>query len=274
MVAIKLDMEKEYNRLEWNYILETFSQFCFNKKWIGWINECITTSSFSILVNNVPSDQFYPTRGIRQGDPLSPYIFIICAELLARQLQVAIDDPKSGIGIKITRQADKISFLTFADDTMIFAKANKKSCAIIKNVIREYCNMYGQLVNFHKSAYQCSKNVTRNTREDFRSILEMKPVVILDRYLGCPLINERVNNATFKNVVEWTTNTLTTWKANSLSKAGRVTLIQATLESTPLYSMQTFILPEEEPRRIRLFNQNFFRNNNANKKSQKPSRVG
>lgn len=97
----------------------------------------------------------------------------------------------------------------FADDTMLFTKANKKSCVIIKNVIQEYYNMSGQLVNYHKSAYQCSKNINRNTREEFQSIIEMKLVVTLDKYLGCLVINERVNKMTFKNVIERTSNNLT-----------------------------------------------------------------
>lgn len=144
-------------------------------------------------------------RVIRQGDPLSPYLFIICAEVLVRELQLAVNNPKSGIGIKICRNAASIPFLTFAEDTMIFAKANKKTCAIIKNTIQEYCNMSGQMVNFNKSAYQCSKNINRSTREQFQSILEMIPVTTLDKYLGCPIISDRVKGTTFQEVVEKTT---------------------------------------------------------------------
>lgn len=128
--------------------------------------------------------------------------------------------------------------------------------------------MSRQLVNFHKSAYQCSKNVNRTTRESFESILEMKAVMLLDKYLGCPLIHERVNNTTFQNVVERTTNNLTKWKTNSLSKAGRVTLIQATLASTPMYSMQSFMLPKQNLDELDRINRNFCCNKNQQNRGE------
>lgn len=85
----------------------------------------------------------------------------------------------------------------------------------------------------------------------------MKPVVSLDKYLGCPLINDRVTSKTFHNVVEKTANNLTKWKANSLSKAERVILIQFTLASTPIYSMQTFMLPKQNLDELDRINRNF-----------------
>lgn len=193
-------------------------------------------------------------------------MFIFSTELLARQLRSAAEDNKSGIGIKIYRNAEKIPFLTFADDTMIFAKATKTIYAIIKNTIQEYCNMSGQLVNYHKSAYQYSKKIDRIKDEEFKSTLEMNYVTTLDKYLGCPIINNRVTNTTFQNVVERTSNNLSEWKANSLSKVGRVTLIKSTLASTPLYSMQSFMLSKANLEELDRTNRNFFWNKDHNTK--------
>lgn len=259
-------MEKAYDRLEWNFILEILKKFGFNDKWIGWIRECITTTSFSEIVNNILGQQFKRSRGIRQGDPLSPYLFILCAELLARQLQMASDKKTTGIGIKICRKGDKIPFLTFTVDTMIFTKATKTSYIIVKNIIQEYCNMLGQLVNFNKLAYQCSKDISRSKREEFQTILEMKSVLTLDKYLGCPIINERVTRTTFQDTLEKTNKNLSKWKANSLSKVGRVTLIQSILASTPIYQMQSFMLPKQNLEETDCINRYFFRNKDPDKK--------
>jgi len=88
-VALKLDMEKAYDRVEWAFLFEALKQLGFHKKWINWIKECITTVSCSVIVNDEVCGFFKLTRGIRQGDPLSPYLFLICMQVLTRVLRKA-----------------------------------------------------------------------------------------------------------------------------------------------------------------------------------------
>ena len=80
-VTLKLDMEKAYDRLEWSFVNQCLYQLGFHPQWIQWIMECISSVSYSLLVNDEPTGMIHPSRGIRQGDPLSPYIFILCIEL-------------------------------------------------------------------------------------------------------------------------------------------------------------------------------------------------
>lgn len=81
-MAMKLDMEKAYDRLEWKFIDQVMRKFGYNEKWVRWIMYSISTVSFSILINGVLEGHIYSTRGIRQGDPISSFIFILCAEVL------------------------------------------------------------------------------------------------------------------------------------------------------------------------------------------------
>lgn len=125
-------MEKAYDRIEWNHVFMTLEKLGFHPIWIKWIEECVSLESFSILINGISGDRFVPSRGLRQGDPLSPYLFILCAELLARQLHVYCFNNAKKLGVKIGRYGIKVPFVTFDDDTMIFRKANTESCNIIK----------------------------------------------------------------------------------------------------------------------------------------------
>lgn len=177
-------MEKAYDWLEWGFILTSLEKLGFSAQWVAWIKACISSPSFYVLVNGIPGDQFRSSRGIRQGDPLSPYLFILYAELLARLLSSAVVGPGKPIGVPIGKSGVRVPFLTFADDTMIFAKASDYSCIIIRQILDKYCKMSGQLVNYHKSSFQCTSNVSLESKTHFESILGMREVSDLGDYLG------------------------------------------------------------------------------------------
>jgi len=112
-VVLKLDMEKAYDRIEWSFIRQCLEQLGFHPQWIHWIMECITSDSYSLLVNDEPTGMIHPTRGIRQGDPLSPYIFIRCMEALSQALLHESMKTKTGIGIKLGPRTERIPCLLF-----------------------------------------------------------------------------------------------------------------------------------------------------------------
>jgi len=127
-VALKLDMEKAYDRLEWDFIHACLQQYGFHNRFIKLIMECITTTMYLVLVNGESAGMIKPTRGIRQGDPLSPYVFIQCMEVLSAMLSAATQKTKFGVGIKLCPAADRIPCLLFADDCLLFCKADSTSC--------------------------------------------------------------------------------------------------------------------------------------------------
>jgi len=118
-VALKLDMEKAYDRIKWSFTRQCLEQLGFHPKWIQWIMECITSVSYSLLVNDEPSGMIRPSRGFRQGDPLSPYIFIICMEVLSKALHKESMETKTRIGIKISPRSERTPCLLFADDCLL-----------------------------------------------------------------------------------------------------------------------------------------------------------
>ena len=116
-MALKLNMSKAYNRVELSFLKDVMVRMGFNSKWIALMMECITSVSYSLLVNGEPHGHITPTRGIRQGDPLSPYLFLLCSEGLHRLIQAAANNGDIK-GVSICHNGPKLTHLLFADDSL------------------------------------------------------------------------------------------------------------------------------------------------------------
>lgn len=127
LMGIKIDMSKAFDRVEWDFLMEIMRKLGFSDKWCQLVYQCISSTSFSVLLNGSPTEFYKPTRGLRQGDPLSPYLFLICIESLSRTILKA-ESMGQIKGIKISRHAPPVSHLLFADDCIIFGKANAQTC--------------------------------------------------------------------------------------------------------------------------------------------------
>jgi hypothetical protein len=142
LMALKLDMEKAFDSMEWNFLLRILTLLGFHPVWVQWIRQCITTSSFSILLDGAPFGKFFPSRGLQQGNPLSPFLFILGSEVLSRLLyhEEALGNLH---GIKMARSCPSISHLFFADDVMIFSRANDSEARSILNCLTTYSKWSG-----------------------------------------------------------------------------------------------------------------------------------
>jgi hypothetical protein len=138
LMAIKIDIEKAFDHMEWNFVFDILAKLGFHPTWINWIRICITSPSFSILINDSPFRLFTPTGGLWQGDPLSPFL-ILGIEVFSRllQWQSSLSLLK---GIKMAWTCYPITHLLFADDLLIFAKATSSEASTIKFCLDSYCN--------------------------------------------------------------------------------------------------------------------------------------
>ncbi|KAK9988622.1 hypothetical protein SO802_028861 [Lithocarpus litseifolius] len=157
-MGLKIDMEKAYDRLEWCFLEKVLRAFGFPSIWIQWVMQCVTTASFSILINGSPFSFFKPNRGVRQGDPLSPFLFVLATEVLARLIEREVSNNKI-IGYKLAPGLMPISHLQFADDLFLFTQANEENIESIKACLETFARWSGHKVNLLKSVIIFSKNV-------------------------------------------------------------------------------------------------------------------
>ena len=150
-MALKLDMRKAYDRVEWVFLEKIILKMGFNARWVSTIMACIKSVSYSILLNGQPHGHIVLDRGLRQGDPLSQYLFLLITEGLHSLFKKAEED---GVirGVSLCANGPRISHLLFADDSLVFCKATISECVQIQSVLHRYEQAFGQSINGAKTS--------------------------------------------------------------------------------------------------------------------------
>ncbi|GMP91325.1 hypothetical protein CsSME_00042073 [Camellia sinensis var. sinensis] len=241
-VIIKLDFEKAYDSVNWGFLRSMLLKFGFGLRWVKWMTECVSTARISVLVNGSPTDEFSPQRGLRQGDPLSPFLFNLVVEglnmLLTRayhmgiikEMQIGVDDAR-------------LSHLQFADDSILFCEAKEEEVRSLKRILRCFKVMSGLRINYHKSQV-CGVGVADESLATFVSILNCKIKKLPMQYLGLPLGADPNRKQTWKPVLDKIRSRLASWKRKLLSYAGRLTLIKSIIALLLVYYLSLFRLPQ------------------------------
>jgi hypothetical protein len=242
-VGIKLDMAKAYDRLEWSFIENTLSTMGFPMKLVHTIMRCVSTVSFSTLVNGQPSYSFKPHRGIRQGDPLSPYLFILCADVFSGMITKSQNQSLIH-GIAIAHDAPKVCHLFFADDSILLCKASKEEAGHLKTIFDDYQRISGQKINMEKSEMTFSPCIYNNIKAEVQSVLPFTITDNINKYLGMPTQIGQSKQIGFNFIMNKVKSRLKGWKERLLSFAGRGILISAVIQALPTYIMSCFLIPK------------------------------
>lgn len=182
----KIDLSKAYDWVEWIYLKEIMLRLGFDARWVNLIMNCISFSSFSVLINGDQIGNFTSSRGLRQGDLLSPYLFLLVVEGLSHLLLDA-NSRGSLSGVSVSN-GPIVSHLLFADDSLIFCKTNEPKLVVLKNLLKVYEVASGECINYSKSAILLSKKVNMDKRSFLSSILGVNKVEDFGKYLGIPSI--------------------------------------------------------------------------------------
>jgi Reverse transcriptase (RNA-dependent DNA polymerase)/zinc-binding in reverse transcriptase len=234
-VLLKIDFKKAFDSISWDYLLQLIRRRKFPNRWISWIHNILISSSSSVKVNVILGQPFFHRRGLRQGDPLSPMLFILATEtlqgMIATSQQVLFQIP--GAPTKL---------LQFADDTVIFTPAHPQNLHIIMNILRQFVEVSGLHINLQKSGF-LPISLSPQHAQTIASILQCQPFSLPLSYLGLPLTIKRPSINTFQPLVSTVQNRLQGWKGKPLSMAGRLVLLNAVINALLIYYMQVFLLP-------------------------------
>ncbi|KAA3480785.1 reverse transcriptase [Gossypium australe] len=211
LMAVKLDMSKAYDRVDWNFVQKVMENMGFDKTWFHMVLKCVSSVSYSVIINGLASESFCPHRGLRQGDPLSPFLFLFCGEglLSLMRLEKAENIIK---GVKASKSGPAIFHLLFRDDCILFAEATERDAISLKQILMEYERNSGQRVNFDKSTVFFSTNTQEREKMAISQVLAVRRSNDIERYLGLP--------------------------------RGKEVFIKAILQAIPTFSMACFLLPK------------------------------
>ncbi|KAL8114291.1 hypothetical protein AgCh_021226 [Apium graveolens] len=195
-ITLKLDVSKAYDRVDWSYLHQRMVVMGFCEGWIKWMMRCVTTVVYEFCFNGMTVGPIIPGRGLRQGDPLSPYLFLFCVE----GLSIALDNTAARgkiHGCRISTSAPEITHLLFADDIFLFFKAEVSEVLKIKSILEEYAVKSGQSINFQKSGIFYSSNIRRDKQVEFSEILGVSNDISSSNYLGLPALIGRSKKRVF-----------------------------------------------------------------------------
>jgi hypothetical protein len=239
----KLDIEKAYDHVNWDFLLYMLRRCGFGERWCSWIAHCVSSVRFSVLVNGTPSGFFSSSCGLRQGDPLSPLLFVIVMEALSKLFSITVQRGfLSGFSVGFdSNGVIIISHMLFTDDTLVFCMANPNHLLYLRMLLLSFEAISGLKINLDKSVLVHVGHV--DNVDDLAGILGCGVSSLPLKYLGLPLGALFKANSSWDEVVGKIERWLASWKRLYLSKGGRVTLIKSTLSNLPTYFLSLFPIP-------------------------------
>ena len=218
--------------------------------------QCVSTTSMVILINRSPSTPFKMQRGLRQGEPLSPFLFILIGEVFNRMV-VKAKTLNLVEGIRIDNDAIELSHIQFTDDTLVICLKSKSSLLNFRRLMDIFSVMFGFHINYNKSVlipFRCDKDWVEEMKLVLRCTLDNLPI----GYLGIPLGANPKKISTWEPIIEKVQARIAMWKAKFLSRVGRLVLIKFILNNLPLYYLSLFKMPKSMTRKIISVQRSFF----------------
>ncbi|GJY59135.1 RNA-directed DNA polymerase, eukaryota [Tanacetum coccineum] len=262
-MIFKVDFEKAYDSVRWDYLDDVLLKFGFGDRWRGWIQGCLKSSMGSVLVNGSPTTEFEFHKGLKQGDPLSPFLFILVMESLNLSFNRILNARLfSGITIGSSMQ---LSHLFYADDAVFVGEWKDSNLRTIVHVLRCFYLASGLRLNIHKSKLM---GIGVDTGEVVRAakVFGCSTFTTPFTYLGVMVGGSMSRLHTWDEVIRKISSRLSRWKLKTLSIGGRLTLIKSVLGSLPLYHMSIYKVPKGVLKLMESIRRQFFNGSEGNER--------
>ena len=228
-ILLKLDITKAFDSVSWAFLLEVLRKLGFGVRWCDLISGLLSTSSTQVLLNGIPGESIKHRRGLRQGDPLSPMLFILVMDVLNLMFTRAAD---AGLLQPLSRRPIQHRFSLYADDVALFLQP----IAADINLSLKLLHLFGEASGLKTNVQKSNVLPIRCAEEDLTLIQNLLPCEVLDfpcKYLGLPLSNRKLTKEQVQPIIDKVAEQLPGWKADLMTRAGRVTQVQFVLTRYP-----------------------------------------
>lgn len=239
---LKIDFEKAFDKMKWDALWEVLQYNGFSSTWIQWCKSLVEPAKIAILVNGRPSRWIKCRRGVRQGDPLSPYLFILLADVLARSMKKAV---RSGLLSTIAGEVfhEPPQLIQYADDTILFCKATEEQARVLK-IMLTYFELYtGLKINYDKTGLHYIGSDPMKA-SGLAQIIGCGVIDLPITYLGLPLAIGKIPRISWENLIGRIHKKLETWKARYFNIAGRIILVNHVVAAIPSHYNSIFLMPQ------------------------------
>ncbi|KAA3488630.1 reverse transcriptase [Gossypium australe] len=225
--------------VEWKFLETVMKNMGFADYWINLIMKCVCSVKYVVKCNGILTNTITPERGLPQGDPLSPYLFLFCMEAFSRMLNRAQQDEIIR-GVQASINGPRINHLFFADDALLFIRNKKEEVETFTKILNDFEKVSGQQINFEKSMVYFSPK-TLTARREHCNMLSMQVVDKLNNYFGFPLHIGNKKSLPFNDILNRFSCRINSWSKRLLSYGGREVFIKSILQALPTYAFSIFL---------------------------------
>ncbi|GJR11897.1 RNA-directed DNA polymerase, eukaryota [Tanacetum coccineum] len=254
-MIFKVDFEKAFDSVRWDFLEDVMKNFGFGPRWCDWIMSCLKSSKGSVLVNGSPTPEFHFYKGLKQGDPLSPFLFILVMETLHLSFENVV---KAGLFKRVLLDDSmQLTHLFYADDVIFLGQWCTSNISVLMLVLDCFFRASGLRINIHKSQLM-GVAVERSLVNSAAFHIGCSSFSAPFSYLGVNVGGNMSRIASWDGILSKVLKRLSKWKMKVLSAGGRLTLLKSVLGATPLYYMSLYIAPKQVIKKLESIRSHFF----------------